>query len=143
MPIIISILCSPQRVVEIRMYAIVRAWFDFKLCFNTLPNGFDSQPNGGFDFMKTTFGATIYILDLTSAFVLRFRSSHLISYEFELVSYEYDLTSYKFDLTSCDFVLTSYEFDLISYEFVPTSYEFGLTFHKFNVTSDDFELKMV
>ena len=94
------------------------------------------MPNREFGFIKTTFGDTIYIFDLISAFVLTFRPSHMISYEFDFVSYE-------FDLTSCDFVLTFYEYDSISYEFVLTSSEFGLTLHNFNVTSDNCALKMV
>ena len=122
-------------------FTITLAWFDLKLCFDTLLNIFDSLPNQEFDFIKTTFGGTTYRFDLTFALVLTIRLSHLISYEFDLVSDEYDLASYKFDLTSREF-LTPCKFDLISYEYVLTSSQFGLTIHEFDVTSDDFELKM-
>lgn len=90
-------------------FTIALAWFDFKLCFDTSLNIFDSLPNREFGFIKTTFDAIIYHFDLiSSAIVFTFHLSHYISYEFDLASYEYDLTS-------CEFVLTSYEFDLASY----------------------------
>ena len=102
------------------------------MCFDNLPNKFDSLSIREFDFIKTTFGATICNFDLTSpALVLIFSPSHLISYELDLASYEFD------------FILTSHEFDWTSDEFVLTSGKFGLTNQEFDVTSDDFELTIV
>lgn len=68
---------------------------------------------GKFDFIKSTFGFTIYSSDLTSfAIVSTFSLSHLISHKFDAASDELDLFSHDFDLTYNEFDVTSNDFEL-------------------------------